>query len=402
MLEKYSAIVERQMQDFYSNLKEREQRHYAAVEALKLPHGGKKYIQGLFDIHHKTLKRAINELTHPELFAPLPTDKQRRSGGGRKKKTDHYPNSQAQLHALIDKYKAGSPTNPNVYWIHLKPKEIATLYFDKYGVLFSNGFIKRELLALGYKYRKIRKTLATGTYKNRDTQFQIIFNLVLIMSLKSPVLSIDCKKKELLGTLYRDGKSYGQAAQEAYDHDYSHLGEGKVIPHGIFDLQKNLGFITIGSSSETASFIVDNLRWWWFNYGINDYPEARNLLLLCDAGGGNSYRHHAFKKELQAFAKEIGIDIIVAHYPPYASKWNPIEHRLFCHVHQAMSGQMFKDYEFVKTLIEKTSTSQGLKVIVRIHLKEYQTGIKTHKSEVDEKRIQRHPTIPELSYRIAA
>jgi Rhodopirellula transposase DDE domain len=303
---------------------------------------------------------------------------------------------------LIDKYKAGSPTNPNVYWIHLKPKEIATLYFDKYGVLFSNGFIKRELLALEYKYRKIRKTLATGTYKNRDTQFQIIFNLVLIMSLKSPVLSIDCKKKELLGTLYRDGKSYGQAAQEAYDHDYSHLGEGKVIPHGIFDLQKNLGFITIGSSSETASFIVDNLRWWWFNYGINDYPEARNLLLLCDAGGGNSYRHHAFKKELQAFAKEIGIDIIVAHYPPYASKWNPIEHRLFCHVHQAMSGQMFKDYEFVKTLIEKTSTSQGLKVIVRIHLKEYQTGIKTHKSEVDEKRIQRHPTIPELSYRIAA
>jgi Rhodopirellula transposase DDE domain len=98
---------------------------------------------------------------------------------------------------------------------------------------------------------------------------------------------------------------------------------------------------------------VDNLRWWWFNYGINDYPEARNLLFICDAGGGNSYRHHAFKKELQAFAKEIGIDIIVAHYPPYASKWNPIEHRLFCHVHQAMSGQMFKDYQFVKRSLKK-------------------------------------------------
>ena len=319
------------------------------------------------------------------------------------KKTFHYPDSQAQLHALINQHKAGSPTNPDVYWIHLKPKEIAALYFTQYGVLFSHGFIKRELFGLGFRYRKIHKTLATGVYANRDVQFKIIFNLVLIMSLKSPVLSIDCKKKERLGTLYRDGKSYSQGGpQESYDHDYSHLGEGKVIPHGIFDLQKNLGFITIGSSSETAAFIIDNLRWWWFNFGINDYPDARNLLLLCDAGGGNSYRHHAFKKELQAFAKEIGIDIIVAHYPPYASKWNPIEHRLFCHVHQAMSGQMFKDYEFVKTLIEKTSTKQGLKVVVRIHLKDYQTGIKTDKNDIDEKRIQRHPTIPDLNYRIAA
>lgn len=255
---------------------------------------------------------------------------------------------------------------------------------------------------MGYRYRKISKSLATGSYKNRDAQFKIIFDLVLIMSLESPVLSIDCKKKELLGTLYRDGRSYCQAPRQAYDHDYPHLGEGKVIPHGIFDIQKNIGFVSIGSSSETAAFIVDNLRWWWHDYGRHDYPKARNLLILCDAGGGNSYRHHAFKKELQAFAKEIGIDIIVAHYPPYASKWNPIEHRLFCHIHQAMSGQMFKDYDFVKTLIEKTSTRQGLKVIARIHLKEYQTGVKTDKSEVDEDRIQRHPIIPDLSYRIAA
>ena len=306
------------------------------------------------------------------------------------------------MHALINQYKAGSPTDPAVYWIHLKPKELSALFFKQHQVQLSNGFIKQELRVLGYRYRKISKNLATGHYAQRDAQFQIIFNLVLIMSLESPVLSIDTKKKELLGTLYRDGKSYGQAPQEAYDHDFSHLGEGKVVPHGIYDLQKNCGFISIGNSSETAAFIVDNLRWWWFNHGIHDYPNARNLLLLCDAGGGNSYRHHAFKKELQALAKEIGLDIIVSHYPPYASKWNPIEHRLFCHVHEAMSGQMFKNYEFVKTLIEKTSTKTGLNVFVRIHLKDYPTGIKTDKSEVDYKRIQLHPTIPELNYRIAA
>ncbi|MCA6379696.1 MAG: hypothetical protein IM610_08180 [Cytophagales bacterium] len=129
---------------------------------------------------------------------------------------------QAQLHALIDQHKAGSPTNPDLYWIHLKPKEIAALYAAEYGVVLSNGCIKRELLALGYKYRKISKTLATGSYQDRDAQFRIIVHLVAIMSLQSPVLSIDCKKKELLGTLYRDGKSYGQTPQQAYDHDYSH------------------------------------------------------------------------------------------------------------------------------------------------------------------------------------
>lgn len=120
------------------------------------------------------------------------------------KKTFHYPDSQAQLRALINQHKAGSPTKPDVYWIHLKPKEIAVLYFTQYGVLFSHGFIKRELFGLGYRYRKIHKALATGVYANRDVQFKIIFNLVLIMSLQSPVLSIDCKKKERLGTLYRE------------------------------------------------------------------------------------------------------------------------------------------------------------------------------------------------------
>ncbi len=309
---------------------------------------------------------------------------------------------QTQLHALIDEYKAGSPTDPTLYWIHLKPKDLTALYLAKYETPISHSFIKRELRSLGYKYRKIRKNLSTGTCADRDAQFNIIFNLVAIMSLKSPVLSIDCKKKELLGTLYRDGKCYSQAEQEAYDHDYPHLAKGKVVPHGIYDMQRNIGYLTIGNSSETAAFIIDNLRWWWLEYGSHAYPEATNLLLLCDAGGGNSYRHHAFKKELQKLAREIGISIIVAHYPPYASKWNPIEHRLFCHIHRAMSGQIFTSYEFVKTLVEQTSTIQGLRVFARIHLQEYQTGLKTLESEIDQQRIQKHPELPKFSYRICA
>jgi Rhodopirellula transposase DDE domain len=289
-----------------------------------------------------------------------------------------------------------------VYWIHLKPREISKLFEQEYGVLISNGFVKKELSFLGFRFRKISKNIATGHYAQRNAQFNIIFQLVLIMSLESPVLSIDCKKKERLGTIYREGKSYCHGVKEAYDHDYSHLGAGKVVPHGIYDLQQNTGFISIGNSSETATFIIDNLRWWWFEYGIYDYPNARNLLLLCDSGGGNSYRHHAFKKALQALAKEIGIDIIVSHYPPYSSKWNPIEHRLFCHVHQAMSGEMFENYDQVKMIIEKTSTAKGLNVFVRLNLKIYDIGNKTDKSEVNYDRIKTHPTIPKLNYRIYA
>lgn len=321
---------------------------------------------------------------------------------GDEKKFARNPFLQQQLRDFIDRHKAGSPTAPELYWIHLKPQEIAPLFFKEYGVVISKGSIKRELFSLGYKYRKISKNLSTGTYAQRNAQFEIIFTLVLLISLDSVVLSIDTKKKERLGTIYRDGKSYCQSPKEAFDHDYPYLGQGKVIPHGIFDLQKNKGFLTIGNSSETAAFIVDNLRWWWFEYGIHQYPDARNILILCDAGGGNSYRHHAFKKELQALAKQIGLNIIVSHYPPYASKWNPIEHRLFCHVHQAMSGHMFSDYECVKELISKTSTKTGLTVVVRINLGLYQTGLKTKPDEVDPKRIQYHPNIPQLNYRILA
>lgn len=220
------------------------------------------------------------------------------------------------------------------------------------------------------------------------------------MSIDSPVISIDCKKKERLGNLYRDGKVYANGFIEVFDHDYSHLSEGSVVPHGIYDLALNKGYISIGTNHETAEFIIDNLIWWWENFGIHDYPNAKNILILCDAGGANSYRHYAFKKQLLKLTRIIGVDIIICHYPPYSSKWNPIEHRLFCHVHHSMQGVIFSNYEIVKQMIRKTSTKKGLTVEVRINDKFYPTGIKTAKEEVDFTRILFNQQIPKLSYRI--
>ena len=284
----------------------------------------------------------------------------------------------------------------------MKPKEIAQLFELESGIKVSNKCVKRILNELGYKYRQLSKQLATGSYAQRDTQFEIIFQLVLLMSLQSPVISIDCKKKERLGHLYRSGKCYSSAPVKVYDHDYDHLAEGKVVPHGIYDMQANIGYISIGSSSETAAFIIDNLRWWWTEHGIHRYPTASNILLLCDAGGANSYRHHIFKIELQKLSAELGMSFIVAHYPPYASKWNPIEHRLFCHVHQAMQGVVFTDYQLIKELCEKTNTKNGLTVVVRLNLKEYLIGNKANKDDIDLKRISFDKNIPSLNYRIYA
>jgi hypothetical protein len=220
------------------------------------------------------------------------------------------------------------------------------------------------------------------------------------MSVQSPVVSIDCKKKERLGNLYRGGRCYCTGAVKVYDHDYDNLSEGKVIPHGIYDLKENKGFVSIGSSGETAAFVLDNLLWWWCDHGIHLYADAKNLLLLCDAGGANSYRHYIFRQKLMVFARETGLSVIVCHYPPYCSKWNPIEHRLFCHVHKAMEGVVLTSYETVQKLIEQTSTKTGLTVVVRLNLKSYQKAETYDKRQLDENRISYHPAIPQLNYRI--
>jgi hypothetical protein len=301
------------------------------------------------------------------------------------KKTSDQSETRSLLIGFIEKHKAGSPTEAGVYWISLKPSQIARGFYETHQIKVSHGLVKRLLKELGYGFRKPSKQLATGNYAMRDEQFNAICSLILAMRLGTPVLSIDCKKKERLGNLYREGKCYCTQAPKVYDHDYEHLSEGKVIPHGIYDLQENKGYVSVGDSSETAAFVIDNLLWWWHEYGIHRYPDAKNILLLCDAGGANSYRHYVFKKELMRFATQTGLSVIVCHYPPYCSKWNPIEHRLFCHVHRAMEGVIFTDYERVRKTISQTSTDTGLSVKVRLNLKKYQTGIKTDKSEIDPK-----------------
>lgn len=208
--------------------------------------------------------------------------------------------------------------------------------------------------------------LPAGQSPDRKEQFRIVTLIasLFMVSAIMPVISIDTKKKEALGMLTRDRELYCIKPPEVFDHDYSHLSIQAAVPHGIYDIKRNFGYITIGISHETADFVTDNIEWWWTEYGIHNYPEAKTVLILCDCGGANSYRHHRFKKRLQDFTASAGIKVLVANYPPYCSKYKPIERLLFCHVHRAIANTVLTDVEMVKERIATTSTKTGLKVKV--------------------------------------
>lgn len=309
---------------------------------------------------------------------------------------------EARIEQIISLNKAGSPTDPTVKWTHLKPSDIAKAYESKWSEKLSNQTIKRLLRKLGYRNRRPRKELITGKSPYRAAQFKLIFYFAFMFSEmdNNPILSGDTKKKEKLGDLARAGKVLSKEAPETYDHDYPHLADGKVVPGGLYDMKRNEGYISIGTNYETAAFIGDNLIDWWENYGIHHYPDATHLLFFCDCGGANGYRHHAFKKELQRVARYMGIRIVVVHYPPYCSKWNPIEHRLFSQMHLQASGCIFRSHEQVKDIFQATSTKTGLKVFVRINPTVYQIKLGIKKEEVDQKRILHHSELPQFNYTI--
>jgi hypothetical protein len=264
--------------------------------------------------------------------------------------------------------------------------------------------IKRILHAAGYRKRKPAKNVATGASPDRSEQFRVIsfLSALFLLMENNPIISIDTKKKEMLGELTRNQPvlTKGNNTVTVFDHDYPYLGTGKVIPHGVYDVKLNEGYLSLGNSHETAEFVVDNLEWWWENFGKFEYPKATRILILCDSGGANGHRHHLFKKLLQKLARKIGKKLVICHYPPYCSKYNPIERRLFAQVHRTIKETILTDLEQVKKLMEKTTTKTGLSVEVRINNKFYPLKQPSLAEEVDEKRILRHPTLPKLSYTI--
>lgn len=286
-----------------------------------------------------------------------------------------------------------------VVYTELTTREIQEALAEK-DVTVSLDTVRYLLDHEGYGLRQIRKYLDMGEHADRDAQFQNIARLKSeFLAAGDPLLSIDTKKRELLGTFYRDGRVYTRQGLLAYDHDFPSYATGVVVPYGLYDLRRNFGYVSLGTSKDTSAFACDAIAWWWTEYGQSLYPSARRVCLLCDGGGSNSANKYLFKEDLQELSDRLGLEFRIAHYPPYCSKYNPIERRMFCHVTRACQGVLFDSLATVQRLIENTRTATGLGVAVGVQNKVYPTGRSYTEGFKENMKIRFDDHLPKWNYR---
>jgi hypothetical protein len=269
---------------------------------------------------------------------------------------------------------AGDPDESQVLFTDLSPRQVAEAVGDL-GTPVSAPVVRDWMREQKLSQRQIEKVLAGGQSPDRDTQFRYIAQLrTEYFQAGNPSFSIDTKAKEHLGQLFRKGRVWTQQAFQALDHDFPSWATGVIIPHGIYDLASNAGHINIGLSHDTSAFACDSFRWYWRRIGQQRYPQATSILWLCDCGGSNAAAQYLFKQDLQTLVNDLRIEIRVAHYPSYCSKYNPIERRFFPHVARACQGMLFDSVDTVVRLMRKASTSTGLRTTVNVIRRVYQIG----------------------------
>jgi hypothetical protein len=300
---------------------------------------------------------------------------------------------------VLQDHTAGDPMRTEVKWTNLSRRQIAGRMAELCTPV-SRDVVSQLLRKHGYRKRKALKKKTMGHHGDRNAQFEKIACLrKKYLKAGLPVISIDTKKKELLGEFYRDGRIDTQETIAVNDHDFGSAGLGVVIPHGVYDVGRNQGFLHLNTSHDTSELACDSIAAWWEKYGRMDYPQANKLLMLCDGGGSNSATRYVFKEELQKLANRLGIEIRVAHYPPYCSKYNPIEHRLFPHVTRACRGVIFRALEVVRYYMEKTETTTGMRVAVSILDKFYEIGRKCTAGFKESMKIAFDKVLPKWNYR---
>ena len=287
----------------------------------------------------------------------------------------------------------------DVVWTDQTPQAIREDLAER-DLYVSVEVIRQLLRDEGYRRRQMQKYLDMGAHQDRNAQFENIARLQAeYRSSLNPILSIDTKKRELVGTFYRAGRVYTRRGLLAYDHDFPKYADGVVIPYGLYDLKRNFGYVSLGTSHDTTEFACDSIAWWWEDFGRRHYPTAESVCLLCDGGGSNSADKYLFKEGLQKLSNRLGLAIRVAHYPPYCSKYNPVERRLFCHLSRACQGVLFDSVATVKRLLEKTRTVTGLGVVVGVLDKVYTVGRKYAEGFKKNMKILFDDFLPKWNYR---
>ena len=363
---KYKAIAR--------HLDERARRIWAATEADALGYGGISLVARATGISRRAIHHGLSELNAQEAVA---SDRIRKPGGGRKSAVHHHPDLLDKLESLVEPLTRGDPESP-LRWtcksVRLLAKELG-----RHVIGIGRQSVAKHLHALGYSLQGNRKTIEGNQHPDRNAQFEHINQRVTReMKAGNPVISVDTKKKELVGNYKNGGREWHRKgeAPAVNGHDFPSPDVPRAHPYGVYDLARNRGFVNVGTDHDTATFAVASIRKWWMAEGRRAYPNARRLLITADAGGSNGSRLRLWKWELQRLADEWGVPISVCHFPPGTSKWNKVEHRLFSFISQNWRGEPLTDYETVVHLISKTTTTTGLKVSCRLDRRRYPTGRK--------------------------
>ena len=392
------AAIEGKYIELLDDLDERGRRRWAAVEARALGHGGITAVALATGLSDRTIRTGLKELDDP---APLAGHRQRQVGGGRKSHAVTQPGLQDALDRLIEPTARGSPMNP-LRWTIKSTHRLAQA-LRKQGFKVSATSVRRMLVAMKYSLQGNRKTREGAQHPDRDGQFRHIADRVKARKQRGePAISVDTKKKEVLGNLKNAGKTYRPKGdpEKVKTHDFPDPKLGKAVPYGVYDIHGNVAGVSVGISHDTAEFAVEAIRRWWKKLGRKRYARAKRLLVTADSGGSNSSRCRLWKVELQKWADETGLIIEVSHYPPGTSKWNKIEHRVFCHITRNWQGTPLETLEIVVESIGATTTAAGLEVHAWIDEGTYEKGRQVSDEELAECNIKRHEYHGEWNYEI--
>jgi len=381
-----------------SSLNERQRRLWAASETLNLGHGAISAVSRATGISRPTIIRGIKELNENH---ELPPERSRCSGGGRKKGCEQQPELKPSLNAIVEPGAKGDPMSP-LRWTTHSARRLADL-LKQQGFDISKSQICRLLHEMDYQLIANRKSIEGGKKPDRNTQFEFINEqCAKFLKRKCPVISVDAKKKELIGNFKQNGSVWRPKGKPELVNIYDFIDKelGKATPYGVYDLNKNVGWVNVGIDHDTAEFAVESIRRWWKYLGKKLYKNVKHIFISADSGGSNGNRNRLWKYCLQEFSDESGLKIHVSHFPPGTSKWNKIEHRLFNHISMNWKGQPLVSMEIIINLIGNTTSQTGLKVYAMEDSNIYPTKRKVSDEQMDTLNIFQYEILGKWNYKI--
>jgi hypothetical protein len=381
------------------HLDERQRRLFAASEAKAAGYGGIAAVSRVTGIARSTIGRGLEDIADP---ASVPADRIRRVGGGRKSRVATAPQLLLDLMALVEPDARGDPMSP-LRWTCKSTRRLAAA-LGELGHEISHTVVAELLKAQNFSLQGNRKTLEGADHPDRDAQFQAVNTAVkTALAEQQPVISVDTKKKELVGDFKNAGREWRPKGdpEQVRVHDFLIKELGRAVPYGVYDLAANTGWVNVGMDNDTSAFAVQTIRRWWQEIGRVRYPLAKRLVITADGGGSNSSRGRLWKLELQRLADELGLSIEVHHLPPGTSKWNKIEHRLFSFITQNWRAKPLVSYRVIVDLIASTTTKTGLKVLCELDCNKYPKAVAVSDAEMENLNIQRDTFHGEWNYTIA-